>query len=84
MDRIPTTRTALGAVVIDMTDVKATDRSNHAKFAQLAKIAPEMRLVLQQGVATPGQSVKRRGMLASAMEGPGGLGAPIRVIRAGQ
>jgi esterase/lipase superfamily enzyme len=34
--------TALGAVVIDMTDVKATDRSNHAKFAQLAEIAPEI------------------------------------------
>ena len=40
--------TALGAVVIDMTDVKATDRSNHAKFAQLAEIAPEMRQVLRR------------------------------------
>jgi hypothetical protein len=32
-----------GAVVIDLTDLKATDPSNHAKFAQLAEIAPEMR-----------------------------------------
>jgi esterase/lipase superfamily enzyme len=74
--------TALGAVVIDMTDVKATDRSNHAKFAQLAEIAPEMRQVLQQGVATQGQ--KPQVMSASVVAGPGGSSAPIRIIRAGQ
>jgi esterase/lipase superfamily enzyme len=66
--------TALGAVVIDMTNVKANDPSNHAKFAQLAEIAPEMREVLEGGVAKNGQS-------ASVVEG---LGAPVRVIRAGQ
>jgi esterase/lipase superfamily enzyme len=76
--------TALGAVVIDMTDVKGTDRSNHAKFAQLAEIAPEMRQVLQQGVATEGQPVKSQVMSASVVAGPGGSGAPIRIIRAGQ
>lgn len=38
--------TALGAVVIDMTDVKANDPSNHAKFAQLVEIAPESNLCL--------------------------------------
>ena len=74
--------TALGAVVIDMTDVKATDRSNHGKFAQLAEIAPDMRQVLQQGVATQGQ--KSQVMSASVVAGPGGSGAPIRIIRAGQ
>lgn len=42
---------ALGAVVIDMTDVKATDSSNHGKFAQLAEIAPQLSAVLGKGVA---------------------------------
>jgi esterase/lipase superfamily enzyme len=80
--------TALGAVVIDMTDVKADDPSNHAKFAQLAEIAPEMRQVLERGVATQGESdaVKgqEQGTLASVVEGPGGLGAPIWIIRGNQ
>ncbi|WP_246252370.1 alpha/beta hydrolase [Ancylobacter pratisalsi] len=34
---------SLGAVVVDMTDVKATDGFNHGKFAQLAEMAPELR-----------------------------------------
>jgi esterase/lipase superfamily enzyme len=76
--------TALGAVVIDLTDVKANDPSNHAKFAQLAEIAPEMRQVLEGGVATQGQTVKGQVTSASVIEGPGGLGAPIRIIRASQ
>jgi esterase/lipase superfamily enzyme len=73
--------TALGAVVIDMTDVKANDPSNHAKFAQLAEIAPEMRLVLARGVATQGQA---KGQVSAASVVEGGLDGPIRVIRAGQ
>jgi esterase/lipase superfamily enzyme len=78
--------TALGAVVIDMTNVKADDPSNHAKFAQLAEIAPEMREVLERGVATPGGSdaVKGQGTLASVVQGPGGLGAPIWIVRGSQ
>jgi esterase/lipase superfamily enzyme len=76
--------TALGAVVIDLTDVKANDPSNHAKFAQLAEIAPEMRQVLEGGVATQGQTVKGQVTSAAVIEGPGGLGAPIRIIRASQ
>jgi esterase/lipase superfamily enzyme len=78
--------TALGAVVIDLTDVKATDRSNHAKFAQLAEIAPEMRQVLQQGVATQGNSKAPKGQVTSAsvVAGPGGLGAPIWIVRGNQ
>jgi esterase/lipase superfamily enzyme len=77
--------TALGAVVIDLTDVKATDRSNHAKFAQLAEIAPEMRQVFEGGVATQGkpEGMKGQETLASVVKGPGGPGAPIRIIRAG-
>lgn len=33
----------LGAVVVDMTSVKALDGFNHGKFAQLAEMAPELR-----------------------------------------
>lgn len=74
--------TALGAVVIDMTDVEADDPSNHAKFAQLAEIAPEMRQVLARGVAEQGRP---GAVQASVVPGPGGLGGgPIRIIRAGQ
>ena len=71
---------------IDLTDVQATDRSSHAKFAQLAQIAPEMRQVFEGGVATQGKAETLKGQetLASVVEGPGGFGAPIRVIRAGQ
>jgi esterase/lipase superfamily enzyme len=76
--------TALGAVVIDMTAVKADDPSNHAKFAQLAEIAPELRQVLARGVETEGQKAKGQVSSASTSESLGGLGAPIRVIRAGQ
>jgi esterase/lipase superfamily enzyme len=76
--------TALGAVVIDLTDLKATDPSNHAKFAQLAEIAPEMRQVLEGGVATQSKAEKGQVTSASVVAGPGGLGQPIRIIRAGQ
>lgn len=42
---------ALGATVIDLTDVSADDPSNHDKFVQLATVAPELRSVLGQGIA---------------------------------
>ncbi|MFT0859852.1 alpha/beta hydrolase [Ancylobacter sp. G4_0304] len=35
----------LGAVVIDMTKVKAQDDFNHGKFAQLAAMAPELQAI---------------------------------------
>ena len=35
--------TALVATVIDLTDVKATDYSNHGKFAEIAEVAPQLR-----------------------------------------
>jgi esterase/lipase superfamily enzyme len=69
--------TALGAVVIDMTDVKADDPSHHAKFAQLAEIAPEMRQVLARGVA----GRERPGVIKATA---GSLGAPIRILRTSQ
>jgi esterase/lipase superfamily enzyme len=76
--------TALGAVVIDLTDVKAIDPSNHDKFAQLAEIAPQMRQVLERGVATQGTSEALKGQEASVVQGPGGLGAPIWIVRGSQ
>jgi esterase/lipase superfamily enzyme len=78
---------ALGATVIDLTDLKATDPTNHDKFAQLAAVAPELRDVLARGVpATPKQSAGE-----TAANGVGAvvslpltlLGAPIKII-AGQ
>ncbi|HUI14876.1 MAG TPA: alpha/beta hydrolase [Xanthobacteraceae bacterium] len=42
---------ALGATVIDLTDVRGDDPSNHDKFVQLATVAPELRTVLGQGIA---------------------------------
>ncbi len=41
---------ALGATVIDLTDVKGDDPYNHDKFVQLAAVAPELRAVLAQGI----------------------------------
>ena len=43
---------ALGATVIDLTDVKGDDPSNHDKFVQLATVAPELRAVLGQGIGS--------------------------------
>jgi esterase/lipase superfamily enzyme len=43
---------ALGATVIDLTDVKGDDPSNHDKFVQLSTIAPELLAVLGQGIGT--------------------------------
>jgi esterase/lipase superfamily enzyme len=77
---------ALGAVVIDMTDVKATDSSNHGKFAQLAEIAPQLSAVLEKSLATKADD-------AAGAQGAVGdtlgaivalpilvLGAPIKII----
>ena len=80
--------TALGATVIDLSDVKATDATNHDKFVQLASVAPELR-----GVLARGNNLNHRGSDATerAASGLGSivalpvtlLGAPIRIL-AGQ
>ena len=41
----------LGAVVVDMTDVKANNSANHGKFAELAALGPELSTVLAGGIA---------------------------------
>ena len=50
---------ALGATVIDLTDLKATDATNHDKFAQLAAVAPELRGVLARGISCNSPSERR-------------------------
>jgi esterase/lipase superfamily enzyme len=77
--------TALGATVIDLTDVKATDATNHDKFVQLASVAPQLRGILARGI-----DASHRGTDASerAASGVGSivalpltlLGAPVRII----
>jgi len=80
---------ALGATVIDLTDVKATDSSNHDKFAQLAAVAPELRTVLGQGIGvSPGSAAQNQeaagSTLGAVIASPLTiLGAPVRII-AGQ
>ena len=79
---------ALGATVIDLTDVKGADATNHDKFVQLASVAPELRGILARGINS-----NHRGTDASerAASGVGSivalpltlLGAPVRII-AGQ
>ncbi len=76
----------LGATVIDLTDVEATDAAHHDKFDQLAAIAPQLRGVLSQGIAS-----NPRATDLTETAGAGGLsgvvalpitllGAPIRII----
>jgi len=38
----------LGAIVVDMSDVKSTDGFNHGKFAQLAEAAPQLRGMMRR------------------------------------
>ncbi len=45
---------ALGAVVIDMTNVKAMDGMNHGKFAQLVGMSSKMREMVAQSAAANG------------------------------
>jgi esterase/lipase superfamily enzyme len=79
---------ALGATVIDLSDVKADDPTNHDKFVQLASVAPELRPMLARGI-NPGHRVADAS--ERAVSGVGSvvalpltlLGAPVRII-AGQ
>jgi esterase/lipase superfamily enzyme len=72
---------ALGATVIDLTDVEGDDASNHDKFVQLSTVAPELRAVLGQGIGA-NDGVATADELASSLPSTL-LGGPIR-ISAGQ
>ena len=72
--------TELGAFVIDMTEVKALDSTNHGKFAQLAVIAPQLHQVLERGVAAQRSSVGTDEIARNSLEALVKL--PITVISA--
>lgn len=38
----------LGAIVVDLTDVEATDAAHHSKFSQLAEFSPQVQKILSQ------------------------------------
>ncbi len=76
---------ALGATVIDLTDVKANDSSNHSKFDQLAAVAPELRDTLAHGIDATPESVGNGGGVGDALGKVVSLpitllGAPVRII----
>jgi esterase/lipase superfamily enzyme len=77
---------ALGAVVIDLTDIKSNDSSNHSKFAQLAEIAPRLVPVLEKNIAVNPASASQRQQAAGSTLGTVVglpltiLGAPIKII----
>ena len=77
---------ALGAIVLDLTDVKALDSSNHAKFAQLASVAPQLRAVLESGVGRPTNPTARgREFVGGSLESLVSLpitiiGAPVKAL----
>src|SRR5271166_3069588 len=76
---------SLGATVIDLTDVKADDATNHDKFVQLASVAPELRSALAHGIPANSRAADAGD---TAVSGVGAivslpitlLGAPIRII----
>ncbi|WP_248308575.1 alpha/beta hydrolase [Bosea sp. 124] len=76
---------ALGAIVVDMTDVKGLDSSNHGKFAQLAAVAPRLNAVLEGGFTTPRSSANAEEIASGSLEAIVKLpitiiGAPFRLI----
>lgn len=72
--------TELGALVIDMTEVKALDSTNHGKFAQLAVLAPQLHQVLERGVTAQRSSVSTHEIARNSLEAIVKL--PITVISA--
>ncbi len=76
----------LGATVIDLTDVKGDDSSDHGKFAQLAEVAPELRAVLAQGIganpgaATVGEATADNPLGAITTLPVTMLGAPVKIV----
>jgi esterase/lipase superfamily enzyme len=76
---------ALGARVIDLTDVRGTDPTNHDKFVQLASVAPELRGILTRGINTSHRAADASERAVSAVGSVVALpltllGAPIRII----
>ncbi len=78
---------ALGATVINLSDVRADDPSNHDKFAQLAEVAPGLRGDFERGIGkrSGGAAAESReavgNTLGSVIALPATLlCAPVRII----
>ena len=77
---------ALGATVIDLSDVKGTDASNHDKFTQLAVVAPELQAVLARGIGSNSASSSHGGTadgnpIGAIVSLPATLlGAPVNIV----
>jgi esterase/lipase superfamily enzyme len=71
---------AMGAVVIDLSQLQGQDSANHDKFAQLAQVAPQLAPILAQGIArTPGDAGSGLGTVVSkSLEV---IGAPITIVQ---
>lgn len=77
----------LGALVIDLSNARSPDGLNHGKFAELASVAPQLREVLERGIARPirpGAGAEKAGDGLGALISTSAtvLGTPIRVIGA--
>ncbi|MCU4181528.1 alpha/beta hydrolase [Bosea sp. BH3] len=84
-DSDPEELAALGAIVLDMTEVKGLDSSNHGKFAQLAAVAPKLAAALERGAARPHPSAKAGEIAEGSLEALVKLpitiiGAPFRIL----
>jgi len=75
---------ALGATVIDLTDLKSNDSFNHDKFAEIANVAPQLMPVLAKGVSAGPKSkgnVPGSGTLGTIVESSTALfDAPIKIV----
>jgi len=76
---------ALGASVIDLTDVNGADATNHDKFVQLASVAPELRGILARGINADHRATDASERAASGVGSIVALpltllGAPVRII----
>jgi esterase/lipase superfamily enzyme len=77
--------TQYNAVVVDLTEVKGINPLNHDKFAELAKIAPQLKEVLQSGVESK-SATPVDGVTSSFNDAPGVvqtvLSLPLAVVSA--
>ncbi|HMO27866.1 alpha/beta hydrolase [Enterovirga sp.] len=71
---------ALGATVIDMTQVEGLSAIDHDKFARLAAIAPQLRHVLERGTISRQFSERAHEATANSLEAIVQL--PIKIISA--
>ncbi|WP_371347378.1 alpha/beta hydrolase [Ancylobacter sp. IITR112] len=58
----------LGAIVVDMSNVKSLDGFNHAKFAQLAELAPELRGMIARAAQQGDAKVDLAGIRVSGLD----------------